>query len=198
MVGGRRAETHDIVQRATARDAVALAELVGEFAQNIEVPLVRGLDGVHRNRAGDGVSSVQRALRAARDLHPLDVEQPIDDGRLVAVVDPVYVGGHGHVALQFAGIAVAHAPDHRARALPTVGLAELESRHELLQVVGAGQAEFFDQPLVEAGDRHRHVEDVLLAFLGRDDDDFDPTVVGLVVVRLGQRRRRQYRQAKRC
>ena len=195
MHPGVDSEGHVLVHRAAEGDVQALRRLIGQFREHIRVPVEGRALAVEVNGAGDGVSAIQGALRAACHLNALDVEQVRRQPEGVDGVDAVDVDGHGQVRVQFARALRADAANGDALAVAALLQGrgpQLQPRHHLLQIEGIGHAEFLDHLFAERRQRQRHLERTLLPLFGRDDDLLDIGLVAGVFFRCGARRTDAY------
>ena len=149
--------------------------MIGDLRDDQRIPLIGGFLGVIVDSAGDGVAAAHRPLGPTQHLNAFEVEQVRVQtvfGNREYAID---IGCDRLVARDVdAGIGPAAGGSHAAHggavAVPPVGIAELQSRHELLQVHEVLDPQFLDLGVVQGRHAHRHLEDVLLAPFGGDDD----------------------------
>ena len=174
---GRQPPAHPAVaDRSADGEVAALRTLIGVLGQGVDVELGGRLDRVEADRAGDRGAAAGGSLRAARHVHALDVEEVagLESVDLVGV-DAVDVGGDRGRLEELLVALRADAAQVEVVAVTGIGrlMADLQARRERFEVVVVVHAEFDDHPLVEAGDRHRPAQDVLLADLALDEDLLD-------------------------
>ena len=158
-----------VVDERLVDEAVHLEQAAGaaDHARfTLEVVLGARVDEVHRT--ADRVAAVQRALRAAEDLHPLDVEQAAfrRGDKEVLGVDAVQVGRHARVTTDGAE-QPADAADR-----DVVGL-DRRRRRVVLQVFLVAKTEVLDELVAERGDGDGGVLHRRFRPLGRDHDLLD-------------------------
>ena len=96
-VAHRHAEAQGVADGAGDGAVQAAAVEGGELRQEFAAELPRRLLADEIDRPAHRVAPVQRALRPAQHLHPLQVEHAGFDQAVVLVVEqPVLVGGHAH------------------------------------------------------------------------------------------------------
>ena len=198
MDASGKAETQQFVQRPADSGVHALLRDVRHLGHHLGIPLAGGLLVDVVDGAGDGVAAVQGALRPPRHLDARQIETAARQRAVQADgVGAVDVGGGGAVRVGLPGDARTNAANHGALAFLIHLVAELEARHEALQIGLVLQHQLFERVLVEGRDRHRHLEDVLLDPLRRHDDLLVQrrTLPRALVFRLRQRRRRCQQQA---
>ena len=173
-----------VADRATPGDAVSLRKLVGEFRMHQHIPVVGGSSGEIADRPGNGVPTVQRALRTTRDFHPLQVEHigrnAVDPER----VDTIDIGGDRQVRDGLPRESRADAAYGRALTGLRALVLKLQAGNQLLQVIVTGHAEFFNHLVAERRHGDRYVEQVLFTFLGRHDYLLDDLLAGIGVAGL--------------
>ena len=158
-----------MVKVAPPRKREQVAAAIGRLDEAAAVGI--GPPGDQADRAADRVAALERALRAAQDLDPLEVEQVevrAGQRRIIDVVDiDADAGLEGRVEVE-----LADAADRRADRGTERGA--LLAQHDVRGLVGdldeAVLAARLEQLAGNGGDRQRRVLQPLLAELGGDED----------------------------
>lgn len=131
--------------------------------------LVARRPGNDGDRAGGGVATEQRALRALEDLDPLDIVEGQQRGTRTGGIDAVDIDAHRRVGAD-PEIARRDAADGIAR-LGRAAVGHVEARHEGVEIAHVVSGERIDELAVEHLQGNRYVLGGLDPLLGRHDDD---------------------------
>ncbi len=167
------------VERSEA-DGEALADRTGDRAAQLHlvvgavggkqagVELIARPAGDEAQGAADRVLAVERALRAAQHLDPLQVEQVELGASDAAVIDAVDIDADRRVE----GLQRVRLTDAANEDVGGVGgaaaLDDVEVRHRALQAGRVGRLDAVEAALREGADRGRHALQILLGAAGGD------------------------------
>ncbi len=138
------------------------------LAADLGVPVVGRTLGDQVDRAGDGVTTVERRLRAAQHLHPVQEQRRLARLDRGGRVDAVRIDRHRRVGRVHVGRAA-----DAAKADPVQLARVLQPRREVGHVLDGRDADQVALRRREGRDRHRNVLQALLPPLGGDDQLFD-------------------------
>ena len=147
----------------------AIERAAFEIISGAELRGIR-LVGDDADRAGLRACAVERSLRTcerldSRDVVHVNVERTLNrrNGHLIEIL------AHGGLRSRvIAVIAAAHAAKEHTREAGSKAL-KRQARHELGVIVEVGDMQLFELFRAQRGDAERHVLQILLALLRRDD-----------------------------
>ena len=163
-------------------DRDAVGDRAGDGAAQVELVIIAvggrevGAERVARpagdegERAADRVLAVERALRPAQHLDPLQIEQVELGAADAAVIDAVDIDADRRIeGLQRVGLADAANVDV-GRVGGAAALDDVEVRHRALQAGRVLRLDAVERALAERRDRGRDVLEILLGAPGGDGD----------------------------
>ena len=169
-------------ERTVARQAELGTTVVADAGTQVQLAIARGLLGDDLDGTAVGVATVERALRAAQHLNPLDVREIEIVDRLTSDVDVIDVETHRGVGRSeiFRGADGTH-EERRRRRLANVAVTRQVGNVEY-HLLGVEHLATFDDRRIDRRDCNRRSLQALLAPLSRNGDFFERNglVIGLL------------------
>ena len=193
----RAADAERVRQGRAGRDDDFFLAVGADSGAHVERRLIGQRTGDVFDSATDGVATVERALRAAQDFDALDVEH-VKDGALRTVeIDVVNIDADTGFETGNRVLLADTADEGGERGVGATRDFERNVRGNFRDFGDVCDAEFGEQVAIKGGDRQWHVDEVLFAALGGDDDRAE-AALGLctgVIVGLGESRRERCQRA---